>query len=29
MNAVRLGELREAQDARFARLDPLLVSTAV
>ena len=29
MNAARLGGLREAQDARFARLDPLLVSTAV
>jgi GNAT superfamily N-acetyltransferase len=26
--AARLGALREAQDARFARLDPLLVSTA-
>ncbi|HEY0807125.1 MAG TPA: GNAT family N-acetyltransferase [Pseudonocardiaceae bacterium] len=28
MSGVRLRGLREAQDARFARLDPLLVSTA-
>ena len=28
VSAARLGVLREAQDARFARLDPLLVATA-